>query len=122
MICKSNLSTVRGSSIPFWHVAVLTKLSVLLLRVLYRLRFLSEQAALDVETFSYLTPLVTEIFTKGAIGLTEEDDPLEQAALALDIVKFHSGECMSHSSTFIHTAHASSPVKLPMSTSPGKES
>ena len=35
-----------------------------------------------------------QIFTKGAIGITEEDDPLEQAALALDVVKFHAAECL----------------------------
>lgn len=29
----------------------------------------------------------------GGIGLTEEDDPLEQIVLSLQIVKFHSGEC-----------------------------
>lgn len=30
---------------------------------------------------------------KGGISLSEEDDPLEQIALALDVVKFHAGEC-----------------------------
>lgn len=66
---------------------------VLVLRVLYRLRFLSEQAPFDVTTFSYIVPLLTQIFTKGAVGLTEEDDPLEQTALSLDVVNFHCGEC-----------------------------
>lgn len=31
----------------------------------------------------------------GGIGLTEEDDPLEQISLALDLIKFHCGECTS---------------------------
>lgn len=44
-------------------------------------------------TYSYTAPLLAQIFAKGGIGLTEDDDPLEQAALALDLVKFHCGEC-----------------------------
>ena len=32
---------------------------------------------------------------KGGISLSEEDDPLEQVALALDVIKFHAGECKS---------------------------
>ncbi|KAJ3552008.1 hypothetical protein NM688_g4384 [Phlebia brevispora] len=67
-------------------------LNSLVPRVLYRLRFLSEQSPFDVTTFAYTTPLLTQIFTKGAVGLTEEDDPLEQATLSLDIIKFHCGE------------------------------
>lgn len=72
---------------------MLTRIPALLLRVLYRLRFLSEQAPLDVETFAFVTPLLSQIFSKGAIGLMEDDDPLEQTALALDVVKFHSADC-----------------------------
>lgn len=49
----------------------------------------------DVATYSYTAPLLAQIFLKGGIGLTEDDDPLEQVALALDLVKFHSGECKS---------------------------
>ncbi|THG98438.1 hypothetical protein EW026_g3754 [Hermanssonia centrifuga] len=67
-------------------------LNSLLLRVLYRLRFLAEQAPLDVATFSYMSPLLSQIFAKGGLGLTEDDDPLEQVALALDLIKFHCGE------------------------------
>ncbi|GJE94641.1 ARM repeat-containing protein [Phanerochaete sordida] len=67
-------------------------INALVLRVLHRLRFLSEQVPFDVATFSYTSPLLNQIFLKGAIGLTEDDDPLEQAALALDLVKFHTGE------------------------------
>lgn len=62
-------------------------------RVLYRLRWLSEQAPLDSPTFSYLFPLLHQVLLKGGVGLSEEDDPLEQVALALDIIKFHCGEC-----------------------------
>ena len=71
---------------PSTHVA-------LVLRVLYRLRFLTEQVPFEVATFSYMSPLLNQILSKGGIGLTEEDDPLEQVALSLDLVKFHSAEC-----------------------------
>lgn len=71
---------------PSTHVA-------LVLRVLYRLRFLAEQVPFEVATFSYMSPLLNQILSKGGIGLTEEDDPLEQVALSLDLVKFHSAEC-----------------------------
>lgn len=65
----------------------------LILRVLHRMRFLAEQATFDVATYSYLSPLLKQILLKGGIGLDEEDDPLEQVALALDLIKFHSGDC-----------------------------
>jgi hypothetical protein len=63
--------------------------------VLHRLRSLSEQTPLDSATFSYVFPLVQQVIQKGGIRPGEEDDPLEQVALSLDIIKFHSGECMS---------------------------
>ena len=66
-----------------------------MLRVLYRLRSLSEQTPLDSATFSYAFPLVQQVIQKGGIQPGEEDDPLEQVALSLDIIKFHSGDCMS---------------------------
>lgn len=67
--------------------------TVLIIRVLYRLRTLSEQAPFDAATFSYSFPLLAEILTQGGIEAEEEDATLEQVALVLDIVKFHCGEC-----------------------------
>jgi hypothetical protein len=63
------------------------------LRVLYRLRALSEQTPLDSATFSYAFPLLQQVIQKGGVGSDKEDDPLEQVALSLDIIKFHCGEC-----------------------------
>ncbi len=92
MNCKQNPSIVSSNTFrlspTLSHV-----LFVLLLRVLHRLRFLAEQSTFDVATYAYLSPLLQQILRQGGIGLTEEDDPLEQVALALDIVSFHSGEC-----------------------------
>ncbi|KAH9485783.1 eIF-2-alpha kinase activator gcn1 [Psilocybe cubensis] len=72
----------------------------LVIRVLYRLRFLSEQSPFDAATFSYTFPLLSKILTGGGIPgkkgdndeEDEDEDPLEQVALALEIIKFHCGE------------------------------
>ncbi len=70
-------------------------LQELVLRVLYRLRSLSEQTPLDSATFSYAYPLLFQVIQKCGIGLDQDDEPLEQVALSLDIIKFHCGECTS---------------------------
>ncbi|KAF8959922.1 armadillo-type protein [Flammula alnicola] len=71
-------------------------LFMLVIRVLYRLRSLSEQAPFDAATFSYTFPLISQTLLSGGLpGEAEEDDPLEQVALALEIVKFHCGEFAS---------------------------
>jgi hypothetical protein len=74
---------------------MLILLQEFVLRVLYRLRSLSEQAPLDSATFSYAFPLLFRVIQKGGIVSGEEDEPLEQVALSLDIIKFHCGECTS---------------------------
>ena len=66
---------------------------MLVVRVLYRLRFLSEQAPFDAATFSYAYPLLGQILLTGGIRGEEDDDPLEQVALVLEILSFHGGEC-----------------------------
>lgn len=66
-----------------------------MLRVLYRLRSLSEQTPLDPATFSYAFPLLQQVIQKGGIGSGQDDEPLEQVTLSLDIIKFHCGECAS---------------------------
>lgn len=69
---------------------------MLVVRVLYRLRFLSEKAPFDAATFSYAFPLLAEVVSQGGIGVQEQEEALEQIALALDVIKFHCGECMLH--------------------------
>jgi hypothetical protein len=66
---------------------------VLVLRILYRLRFLSEQSTFDAATFSYAFPLLSHILVTGGVIGGEEDDPVEQAALTVEIFKYHSVEC-----------------------------
>lgn len=69
----------------------------LVLRVLYRLRSLSVQTPLDSATFSYAFPLLFQVIQNRGIGSGEDDEPSEQVALSLDIIKFHCGECTSSS-------------------------
>ncbi|KAJ8518630.1 hypothetical protein ONZ45_g4322 [Pleurotus djamor] len=64
----------------------------LVIRVLYRLRTLSEQAPFDAATFSYTFPLIHQVFQKGGISPVDSDNALEQIKLALDFVRFHCGE------------------------------
>lgn len=65
----------------------------LVLRVLHRLRSQSEQTPFDVATYSYMSPLLYQVLIRGGVGLTEEDDPLEQVTLALQIIRYHCSEC-----------------------------
>ncbi|KAF5368138.1 hypothetical protein D9615_010210 [Tricholomella constricta] len=69
-------------------------LNLLILRVLYRLRTLSEQAPFDAATFSYAYPLLGWVLLKGGISVEEEKEALEQVALSLAIINFHSGDAI----------------------------
>lgn len=66
---------------------------MLIIRVLYRLRSLSEQSPFDSATFSYAFPLLAQVLVQGGSTSDDPDEALEQVALVLDIIKFHSGEC-----------------------------
>ncbi|KAG1832884.1 armadillo-type protein [Suillus subalutaceus] len=70
------------------------QLSSLVLRVLYRLRSLSEQAPFDAATFSYAFPLLAQVLLKGGVdaGQDDGDEALEQVTLVLDIIRFHCSE------------------------------
>ncbi|TRM58058.1 armadillo-type protein [Schizophyllum amplum] len=67
----------------------------LIARMLYRLRFLSEQTPLDAASFSYVFPLLQRVVEKGPI-LDDHDEAeireqsSEQLALALDALTFHA--------------------------------
>jgi hypothetical protein len=50
---------------------------------------------MDSATFSYALPLLLQVIRRGGVGSGEGDEPLEQVALTLDIIKFHCGECAS---------------------------
>jgi hypothetical protein len=76
--------------------------TALVLRVLYRLRTLSEQAPFDAATFSLAFFLLGCVARKGGVGIDEDkggeqdgDEALEQVALVLDVIKFHRSDCTS---------------------------
>ena len=76
--------------------------TALVLRVLYRLRTLSEQAPFDAATFSFAFFLLGCVARKGGVGVgvdkggeQDGDEALEQVALVLDVIKFHRSECTS---------------------------
>ncbi|KAF9234000.1 armadillo-type protein [Melanogaster broomeanus] len=100
--CSERLDTLR----KWVGVAVLRALEVscvpeevmaeplnsLVLRVLYRLRTLSEQAPFDAATFSYAFFLLGCVLRKGGIDVSDDEEVLEQIALVLDVIKFHASE------------------------------
>ncbi|KAF7308577.1 TOG domain-containing protein [Mycena chlorophos] len=67
-------------------------LNNLIIRVLLRLRSLSEQTPFDSATFSYAFPLLACVIERGGIEPADEDEALEQLSLTIDIIKFHCGE------------------------------
>ncbi|RDB20660.1 eIF-2-alpha kinase activator gcn1 [Hypsizygus marmoreus] len=70
-------------------------LNHLIIRLLYRLRTLSEQTPFDAATFSYAYPLLGQVLLQGGISVEDEEEALEQVSLALGIIKFHCGEFSS---------------------------
>lgn len=70
-------------------------LDALVTRVLYRLRYLAEKAPFDAGTFAYASPLSSRVVRSGGIGVAKGDQEaiLEQVALALDFIAFHSRQC-----------------------------
>lgn len=88
---------------------------MLVLRVLYRLRSLSEQAPFDVATFSYAFPLLARVLYQGGIAVSEDEEALEQVALVLGILKFHCSKCMidMYYSTFTRLRRIASQSQTP---------
>ncbi|PWN39719.1 ARM repeat-containing protein [Ceraceosorus guamensis] len=64
----------------------------LTLRVLYRVRFVSEAAPLDLGSVSLISPLITRVIFNGGLGVAETDAEsiAEQVQLALDFMGFHA--------------------------------
>lgn len=65
----------------------------LVTRLLYRLRFMSEQRVFDNVSLSYILPLVTLVLQNRGIGLSDCDDANEQVTLALEFLAFHTDSC-----------------------------
>lgn len=65
----------------------------LVTRVLYRLRFMSEQRPLDTVSLAYCFPLIFLVLEKGGIGRANAEEADEQLILALEFVSFHTNSC-----------------------------
>ena len=68
-------------------------LGELVTRVLYRLRFSSEQRPFDMVTFSYTLPLVFKVLSRNSLGYPAGDDADAQVLLALEYVALHMDSC-----------------------------
>jgi hypothetical protein len=104
--CSDRVSPRLGSIRPFIGVATLRAHEVAVLpenlteepfedlvtRVLYRLRFLSEQRPLDAVSLIYALPLLLLVLTKGGFGASS-DDRDAQIVLAVEILSFHTDTC-----------------------------
>ncbi|KAF2792098.1 translational activator [Melanomma pulvis-pyrius CBS 109.77] len=105
--CSERLSSRLGIFRPFVGVATLRTIGSLQLsdeyekedlgdlvtRVLYRLRFMSEQRPLDPVSLAYCFPLIFLVLEKGGIGRSSSEESDEQLMLAIEIISFHTDSC-----------------------------
>lgn len=59
-------------------------------RVLYRLRFMSEQRPFDSVSLSYIFPLISMVLQHNGVGTSDANESVEQVTLALDFLSFHT--------------------------------
>ncbi|KAF5004352.1 hypothetical protein FDECE_9156 [Fusarium decemcellulare] len=106
LICSEKVAERLGSMRPFIGVAALRLQDVslaenyqeealedLVTRVLYRLRFASEQRPFDPVSLIYALPLVLGVLRKGGIGSTADDGDA-QLVLAIEFLSFHTDVCV----------------------------
>lgn len=84
------VATLRalGSSLPFQFEQ--EPLGALVTRVLYRIRFTSEQRPFDNVSLVYMLPLIFAILRQAGIGHLEADEADEQITLALEFLGYHT--------------------------------
>lgn len=70
-------------------------LALLVTRVLYRLRFQSDQTPFDASTFALASPLLNACIYKEGLGIEKGDNDAvaEQLALVIDVIAFHVRQC-----------------------------
>ncbi|KAJ6168589.1 hypothetical protein N7497_001432 [Penicillium chrysogenum] len=102
--CADEVSTRLGPLRPFVGIATLRAigntnlpsdmelepLGELVTRILYRLRFASEQRPFDATSLAYVLPLVSLILTKNGIEEGKGEEEGTQVLLALEFLSFHS--------------------------------
>ncbi|KAL4986897.1 armadillo-type protein [Aspergillus falconensis] len=103
--CSEKVSTRLGPLRQFVGVATLRAigkgtvpadmevepLGKLVTRILYRLRFASEQRPLDNSSLAYALPLLFTVLVQNGIDEDKGDEEGEQVLLGLEILSFHSG-------------------------------
>lgn len=67
----------------------------LVTRVLYRLRFMSEQRPFDSVSLNYIFPLISIVLRKNGVESPNADETDEQVILALEFLSFHTDACKS---------------------------
>ncbi|KAI1181959.1 armadillo-type protein [Nemania serpens] len=83
----ATLRAVNITSLP--ESMIEEDLEELLTRVLYRLRFASEQRPFDVVSIIYMLPLIFAVLQKGGIG-KGDDERDTQLVLAIEFLSFHT--------------------------------
>lgn len=105
--CSRFVSSRLGSLRPFIGIATLRALGSstlpkelveepledLVTRLLYRLRFASEQRPFDSISLLYILPLVFAVLQQSGIARLVGDEADEQITLALEIISFHTDAC-----------------------------
>ncbi len=105
--CSRFVSSRLGSLRPFIGIATLRALGSstlpeelveeplgdLVTRLLYRLRFASEQRPFDSISLIYVLPLVFAVLQQSGIARIAADEVDEQITLALEILSFHTDAC-----------------------------
>lgn len=105
--CSRLVSSRLGSLRPFIGIATLRALGSstlpkelvveplgdLVTRLLYRLRFASEQRPFDSMSLVYVLPLIFAVLQQSGIARTAWDEADEQITLALEILSFHADAC-----------------------------
>ncbi|KKK21120.1 translational activator GCN1 [Aspergillus rambellii] len=102
--CSEKLTSRLGPLRPFVGVATLRAtgktslplemeaepLGKLVTRILYRLRFASEQRPLDNASLAYVLPLIFMVLTRNGIEEDKGHEEGEQVLLAIEFLSFHS--------------------------------
>jgi hypothetical protein len=105
--CAEKVSSRLGPLRPFVGVATLRAigrshlppemeaepLGGLVTRILYRLRFASEQRPFDMTSLAYILPLIFMVLSRNGIEEVKGEEEGEQLLLALEFLSFHSGSC-----------------------------
>ncbi|PYH95398.1 60S ribosomal protein L19 [Aspergillus ellipticus CBS 707.79] len=103
--CAEKLSSRLGPLRPFVGIATLRAigkshlapemelepLGQLVTRILYRLRFASEQRPLDSTSLAYVLPLLFLVLSRNGIDELKGEVEGEQVLLAIEVLSFHSG-------------------------------